>query len=341
MRIVLTLLMLLFWPLVLAFYAARTAGRRLAARGPRALPAGSSSPTADDTADLAAYPERLAELEVALAGRHTEAQQQRALLEARRAEVANKPGREELARKYEADEALLVRRAAGMRHVLGVVYRTRAVLLLRVHLAVTARRRPALDDLPRPAVPMGARGPGSANPVGAKGADLDLAAAAERYHSAADAVRAYVTTIEARAGEVADLVPAPDPVAEVDDAQRASIAAERDAVAAAYAALRDRMDHLADNLTFLGDHHATRRVVDGGAPPAGGIGAPARLFDEIAAALAGLDDLAGRVDPAVVDSAVDQLADEIGRLEASGLEAQADTDAHLEVERLLGRMTPT
>jgi hypothetical protein len=324
MRIVLTLLMLLFWPLVLAFYAGRTVKRRLVAARRPAL----GQP--DDTADLMAYPARLAELEAALAGRHAAAQEQRALMEARRAEVANKPGREELARKYEADEALLVRRAAGMRHVLGVVYRTRAVLLLRVHLAVTARRRPALNDLPRPA------------PTGGPSASLDLAAAASRYHDAAEAVRAYVGVIEARAAEVAALVPAPDPAAELDDAQHTSIAAERDAVTAAYAALRDRMDHLADNLTFLGDHHATRRVVDGGAElPAGGLGAPSRLMDEVAAALAGLDDLAGRVDPAVVDSAVDQLADEIGRLEAAGLEAQADTDAHLEVERLLGRMTPT
>ena len=64
---------------------------------------------------------------------------------------------------------------------------------------------------------------------------------------------------------------------------------------------------------------------------------PAHLLEEVAAAVRGLDDLAGNVDPTVVDSAVHHLAEEITHLEEAGLEADAEAAAHLEVERLLGQ----
>jgi hypothetical protein len=278
--------------------------------------------SAEEGADLLAYPRRLGELEDRLVDRHRAVQAQLQLLAARRDGVRAKGGRDDLTKKYEADVTLLDRRAESMRRVMGLVWKTRAVLLMRVHLAITARRRPTLGRLPEPTERKGG-----------------LPQATAAYHSAAAAVLFYRDAIVERAAAFEAAVPGPPVSAEVDDALRDAVEGERTTIRAAYAALAERMDHLADNLTFVGDHFATLAVVDTEPEDLAVDGGPSHLLEEVAAAVRGLDDLAGKVDPAVVDNAVSNLAEEISHLEEAGLEAEAEAAAHLEVERLLGQFS--
>lgn len=277
-------------------------------------------PVPEEGADLLAYPRRLAELQDRLVERHRAVQQQLQVLAARRDGVRAKGDRDDLARKYEADVVMLDRRAESMRRVMGLVWKTRAVLLLRVHLAITARRRPLLGKLP--------------DPTARKGA---LAGATAAYHSAAAAILFYRDLVQERARDLDDVVPLPPISAELEAQHHQEVADERSAARAAYATLATRMDRLADNLTFVGDHFAALSVVDTEPEDLAIDGGPAQLLEEVAAAVRGLDDLAGRVDPTIVDNAVSHLAEEITHLEEAGLEADAEAAAHLEVERLLGQ----
>ncbi len=277
-------------------------------------------PSAGEGADLLAYPGRLGELQSRLVDRHRAVQQQLQVLSARRDGVRAKGDRDDLIKKYESDVAMLDRRAEGMRRVMGLVWKTRAILLLRVHLAVTARRRPVLGKLP--------------DPTARKGS---LPGATAAYHEAAAAVLFYRDAVLERARELPDVIPSPPPSAEIDTTQHAEVTEERRSVEAAYAALAARMDRLADNLTFVGDHFAALAVVDTEPEDLAVDGGPAHLLEEVAAAVRGLDDLGGRVDASVVDSAFSHLAEEITHLEEAGLEADAEAAAHLEVERLLGQ----
>jgi hypothetical protein len=291
--------------------------RRRLARAAHPLP---PLPVQEEGADLLGYPRRLEDLEGRLVERHRAVQEQLRLLSARREGVRAKGDREDLLKKYEADVAMLDRRAEGMRRVMGLVWKTRAILLFRVHHAVTARRRPSLGKLPEPTG-------GVTAPAGATAS----------YHAAAAAVLFYRDLVEARAGELAAVVPSPPVSAEVTEAQRREVEAERAQVAAAYAALGARMDRLADNLTYVGDHYAALAVVDTEPEDLAVDGGPAHLLEEVAAAVRGLDELGARVDPAAVDDAVSGLAEDITHLEEAGLEAEAEAAAHLEVERLLGQ----
>lgn len=277
----------------------------------------------EEGADLLSYPRRLEEMEARLVERHRAVQSQLQLLAARRAEVSAKGGREDLAKKYDADLVMLDRRAESMRRVMALVWKTRTVLLMRVHLAVTARRRPELGRLPSPGTP-----------------GVNLPDATASYHNAATAVRFYIDIIEIRIAEFTADAPVPPVAAEVDDALLAGVTREHDGVRVAYGDLRERMDRLADNLTFLGDHFGTLAVVDSEPEDLRADGDPAHLLEEVAAAIAGLNELAGRVDPSVADSAVTNLAEEITHLEEAGLEAEAEAEAHLEVERLLEQFQP-
>jgi len=271
--------------------------------------------------DLFVYPRRLAELEVQLSDRCKAVQQQSAVLRARQGDLEQKGTRDELTKKYAQDRALLDRRADGMRRVLGLVWKTRAVLLARAHLAQTARRRPNLGRLPDTEV--------------ATGRPEALRSGTATYHSAAAAVRSYLDLVDAHASTLPGVLPTVPEGAEIDDAAREAVRAELDEVQAAYLHLREDMDRLADNLTWLGDHFATLAVVESSptavAPDAG----PGALIQEVEDALGQLAELARAVDPAVADAAVDSLAEDISQLEAAGLEVQAEADAELEIARLL------
>lgn len=280
-------------------------------------------PSPEEGSDLLGYPRRLAELEARLDDRHRSVQQQLQVLTARRDAVQSKGDRADLTRKYEADVAMLDRRAEGMRRVMGLVWKTRAILLYRVHLAITARRRPTLGKLPDPGAQRGS-----------------LASATASYHDAAATIAFYRDFILERAAGLDDVTPEAPLSADIEAAQIAEVEAERRSIAASYAALAERMDRLADNLTFVGDHFAALAVVDTEPEDLAVDGGPAHLLDEVAAAVRGLEELGARVDPEVVDTAVTHLAEEITHLEEAGLEADAEAAAHLEVERLLGQFSP-
>ena len=268
--------------------------------------------------DLLRYPRRLGELQARLVEQQEQATSQAAHLVERRAELEGRPEREDLVRRYTEDARLLERRAERMARVLGIVWKTRALLALRAHVAVTARRRPLLDGLPEGEVPQDA-----------------LEQAAVAYDRAANAVRAFVGELDSRANDLDDVMPVPPAQALITEPVRLEVEGERVHTLQTYSTMRDRMDALADNLVYLADRCRTRAVVEGG-PGAidAGPGSEA-LLDELNRALGGLAEMVSVGDQKLADAAMDNLAEDISQLERAGLDAQAETDAVLEVQRLL------
>lgn len=277
-------------------------------------------PTSDD--DLYACPRRLEALQARLAERLAALNQQAGVLRARQVELGAKGRRDDLTKKYDEDLALLLRRSDGMRRVLGLVWKTRTILLVRAHLAQTARRRPALGRLPE-----------------GEGAAGSLRDGTASYHTAAGAVRDFLDLVDRRAAELDSLIPGAPLEAEIDEATRDAVAAEVRETQAAYTHLAEDMDRLADNLTWLGDHYATLAVVESARESVGDDAGPAELVREVEEALGQLAELARTVDPVLANAAVDNLAEDITQLEAAGLEAQAEAEAELEVARLLRTVT--
>ncbi|MFT5685332.1 MAG: hypothetical protein ACI8RZ_006283 [Myxococcota bacterium] len=269
--------------------------------------------------DLLRYPRRLSELEQQLAESHQEAEGQAEHLGDRLASMQEKEGRENLAARYREDLALLQRRIQSMRRVLGLVWRTRAILEMRAHLAITARRRPNLDNLPEDQIPTEA-----------------LDQVADDYDRAAQQVQQFVGEITDRSDALPVAIPQPPSAAVVTDVLRGEVETEKDRVLGAYRQLGERMDHLGDTLAYLSDRCRTRRVFEGSA--AGLTGADAggeALINEVESALSELNDLAEVGELHLADSTLDALAEGISQLEQAGLEVQAEADAAMEVAKLL------
>ena len=274
--------------------------------------------------DLLRYPRRLSELEQQLADSHQAAELQENHLTERLASMEEKSGRESLAARYREDLILLQRRIESMKRVLGLVWRTRAILEMRAHLAITARQRPNLDFLPEDQIPT-----------------EDLESVAGDYDSAARQVRRFVDSIGVRADELPLTIPGSPIAAEITDTLRGEVAAEKEQILAAYQQLRERMDHLGDTLTYLSDRCRTRRVFEGSA--AGFSGADAggeALINEVESALSELNDLAEVGELHLADSTLEALAEGISQLEQAGLEVQAEADAAMEVAKLLEQFQP-
>ena len=286
---------------------------RIAAKSPPRL--SNDAPLSDD---LLRYPRELSDLEAKLVGSLTEVEAQRAHLDRQRAALDQKEGRTELARRYADDAALLTRRTAGMRRVLGLVWKARALLTLRAHLATTARACPKLPELPN------AEAPG-----------VDLALAAQRYAEAAALVRAFVATVASRAVDVEGALPKAPLDADVPEEALAEIRTEQTRIRASYKEQHETMDRLADTLGWLSDHCQTRKVARGAPAELASAARGEALVDEVQRAVSGLAELAETGDRKMADTAVQNLAEDISQLERTGLEAQAEADAALEVARLL------
>lgn len=269
------------------------------------------------------YPDRLGELEAQLEDSYERTLEQIARLEARHEEVRAKGGSEVIAERYARDRRLLQDRAERLRRVMALVWRTRAVLSLRAHLAETARRRPMLDGLP--------------GEDEASEAPLD---AIEAYEAAADRVRRFVVEIENQAAKLGEQIPEPPAPAEVTVEDRRLVEQERARVHAICASLQVRMDQLADTLQYLAERRRTRSLVD--EAPEGGFEADAAggraLFEELETALGELAGLVEVGDRAMSDTALDHLAKDIGRLERAALDARDEADAALEVERIVEQL---
>ncbi len=273
--------------------------------------------------DLKRYPRRLHELELQLEDQHKAAEFQHEHLSAKLEQIAAKPGREELVGRYEADLGLLTRRTEVTRRVLGTVWKTRAILHLRVHLAIAARQRPDLAHLPQPLdVDSG-----------------DREQAARLYSRACTEVRTFVGILDGLMGGVVEVVPAEPEIAEVEDSDRAAIASEVSAVEDTLASLRERMDSLADTLDYLGDRFRTQRVVESGSLSLALGPEGEALLEEVTGALSQLDELSAVGDKGLADAAVDGLTEDIANLEQVGLDGLAEAEAHLEVQQLLAQFS--
>ncbi|MDG1480982.1 MAG: hypothetical protein P8R54_15435 [Myxococcota bacterium] len=276
-------------------------------------------PVWSEGADLLRYPRRLSELEQQLADSHREAELQENHLTERLTSMEEKSGRESLAARYREDLILLQRRIESMKRVLGLVWRTRAILEMRAHLAITARQRPNLDFLPEDQIPK-----------------EDLESVAGDYDSAARQVRRFVDNISMRADELPLTIPGAPSAAEITETLRGEVTAEKEQILAAYQQLRERMDHLDDTLTYLSDRCRTRRVFEGSAAGLSGVDAGGEaLINEVESALSELNDLAEVGELHLADSTLEALAEGISQLEQAGLEVQAEADAAIEVAKLL------
>jgi len=307
---------LFFVVLGVGIYGARLIPRKI--RSKLTGPMGTKTPWRDGE-DLLRYPRRLEDLENRLAHSHRDAQLQLTHLDERIDSLREKGGRDEIAVRYEEDVTLLDRRAKSMRRVLGLVWRTRAILQLRAHLAITARRRPDLGDLPGADVPV-----------------EHLNRAVADYQRAAQLVRRFVDDIGSRKADMAETIPSPPVEADVTDALQSEIDAESHRIGRTYHELQERMDHLADTLDYLADRCRTRRVFEGSttdmvAEAAGG----EALMEQVNLALGELSELAGVGELHLADSTLDALAEDISQLEKAGLEAQAEADAAMEIAKLL------
>ena len=289
--------------------------RKLAAQHPSSPERTTRRVTSDG---LLRYPRRLEELERQLVDGIAEGSLQITHLEVRATEVAAKEGRSDLANRYTHDTELVKKRVASMRRVLGLVWKTRAVLSLRAHLAVTAQGRPALVGFPDPSR-----------------LERDFDRSARAYDAAAADVRAFTRTVERRAGKLVDAIPGVPMGAEVPLLAEGEVDRELDAVRKLYADLQRQMDSLADTFAYLADSCRTRKVVTGG--PQGIDVEPGgeALMEEVSKALAALRTMSEVGDQHLADAAVENLAEDIGQLEKVGLDAQAEAEAALEVERLL------
>ncbi|MEL6346260.1 MAG: hypothetical protein AAFV53_24330 [Myxococcota bacterium] len=278
-----------------------------------------AAPDYTEGEDLLRYPRRLSELEQQLSQSFRSARNQMGLLKDRMTGLQGKSGREDIALRYQRDFELLEQRGKSMQRVLGLVWRTRAILEMRAHLAITARRRPQLEALP----------------------DTDIAherlpEAVDAYEGAAHEVRRFVGDIRNRADELPLAIPGEPVDAEINDALREEIAAERVRVRKTYDQLHERMDHLADTLLYLADRCRTRQVVEGSPTAIDARDAHGEaLIDQVNGALLALNDLAEVGEIHLADSTLDALAEDISQLERAGLEVQAEADAAMEVARLL------
>ncbi len=269
--------------------------------------------------DLSHYPERLAALEDRLEQSLRAGESQSMHLAAKRRELAAKPDREELTRRYTEDLDLLESQSQANRRVLATVWKTRAILALRVHLAEAARARPDLDHLPQPAdIPT-----------------EQLAEAARAYTLACREVRAFVRELDRARSGLHAAVPSPSVHAEVLPAHREEVDREAAGIQRIFQDLRDRMDRLADTLSYLADRLRTQQVVEGSSgaldlgPEAG------QILRDVSVALRALDELSAVGEAGLADAAVHGLASEIADLERLGLDVDLQADADREVERLL------
>ncbi len=273
-------------------------------------------PEPDD--ELRSTPLRLAQLEKQLGEALQRADQQAEHLRDRRKRIEGKDDRSELLARYDEDVELLGRRAINMRRIMAMLWRTRAILELRAHIAISARRRPDLAHLPDGEV---------------KKEHLEGAAAT--YDAAADDVRRFVTYIDERATDLRHAVPHVPEAASVEEDDREMVEAEQVRTAETYAALQDRMDRLADTLGYLADRCRTRAVVAGAEVHLEAGTGTEGLLGEVAEALSGLQEMARLGDQQLAESALDNIAEDISQLERAGLDARAAAEAELEIARLL------
>ncbi len=288
---------------------------------PAKLPS-SRAVTSVEGEDLRRTPVRIAALERQLSDALNRADQQSDHLKARRGRIADKEDRAELLVRYDEDVTLLARRTESMRRVMALLWRTRAILELRAHIALSARKRPNLSHLPE----------GDDIPTG------KLEAAAQAYDNASDAVREFVTWLDERVTDVRHAVPRVPDLATADENDRQMVQDELTRVVGTYTDLGARMDRLADTLAYLADRCRTRSVVVAGEVTLdAGTGAEG-LLSEVAEALEGLQEMSRLGDRQLADSALDSLAEDISQLERAGMDAQAAAEAELEVARLLERV---
>jgi len=295
----------------------------LSGAGVSGAPEGDSFGVASN--DLDRYPARLAALEAQLERTLQAAESQHTELQAKRDKLADKPGRADLAARYDEDLGVLSAQSGTARRVLATVWRTRAILSLRVHLACAARQRPELDHLPQPL---------DVDPEG-------LDDAAREYARASGEVRSFVKLLDAERAQIDAAVPRPSRDAQITPEHRESVEAERAEVDRLFGSLRERMDNLADTLEYLSDRFRTQKVVVGtqGAmdlgPEAG------ELLGEVSQALSQLEDLSAIGDKGLADVAVDGLVSDLAVLEEVGFDVDLQADANREVERLLASMART
>ena len=284
----------------------------------------SSNGESRNSRDLGRYPERLAALERRLEASLRAGQGQALHLAAKRADIATKPGREGLADRYGQDLLVLEKQAEATRSVLSTLWRTRAVLLLRVHLAHSARRHPNLSHLPQPLN---------------VGPD-ELDAAVREYARACKRVREFVVHLDNQHELLPEVVPAPSVYSDIAAEHRDLVEVEMRQISETFLQLRERMDALADTLDYLCERFRTQKVVEG--TPAGfDLGPEAGLLvQEVAAALGELETLSAVGDKGLAEVAVDGLVSEITTLEKVGLDINLQADANREVERLLASFEP-
>ena len=268
--------------------------------------------------DLLRYPDQLAELEGRLDQSCLEAQEQVRHLEHQRDRVGAKSGETTLRDRYEADAKELAGRHAQLQRVLGLVWRTRSILLLRVRVAIVARACPRAEELP-----------------GLPSESGEVAQASDDFRLFRLRVRKAMTAIRLAASDLAFTVPSVPRRAVLGKDDKTAVEAELGRARQSLDVMERKMDRLSDTVAYLADRTRTRQVVEFAPLEISTEGDAQELFMEVSAALQELDSLSDLVDQRMAEEALGRLTAGISQLEQEGMDAKAETDAALEVDRLL------
>jgi len=271
-----------------------------------------------DGADLMRYPDQLALLERRLERSCLEAEDQVRHLKRQRDRVGAKGAGESLSARYDADAVQLESRQAQLQRVLGLVWRTRSILILRVRVARVARACPRMIDLPE--IPEGE-------------ANWDDVADSLRVFRRS--VRDSMSAIGIASSDLALSLPSVPSRAQLEGGEQERIREELDRARASLDLIGRRMEQLSDTVAYLADRCRTRGVVEAAPLEISTEGEAEGLLHDVRAALQELDGLSDLVDRRLAEDALDNLAAGVGQLEKEGLDAQAESDAAVEVDRLL------
>jgi len=270
-------------------------------------------------ADLMRYPDQLARLERTLDQSCMEAEDQVVHLRRQRDRLGSKDQGEALSARYEADATQLQHRHAQLQRVLGLVWRTRSILILRVKVAIVARACPRMGELP----------------ILPEEESAEWDGVADAFRAFRVRVRKAMRVIRVAATDLALSLPSAPSRARTEAEANRAISEELARARLTLEIIEKRMDHLADTVAYLADRCRTREVVESAPMEIGTEGNAEELLNDVSEALFALDLLSDLADQRLAEDAMDNLSAGITQLEREGLDAQAESDAAMEVDRLI------
>ena len=129
--------------------------------------------------------------------------------------------------------------------VMGLVWRTRSILILRVRIANVARECPRMEDIPH-----------------LPDAEADWEAVAVRFLAFRRRVRQSIADVRTAESNIALSLPTVPGRATIEEGERKRVRAELDRALGTLDSIRGRLEKLSDTVGYLADRCRTREVVE-------------------------------------------------------------------------------